>query len=222
MDKNAVTAEEMQLIDKKAIFEFGIPSIVLMENAGRAAYLEARSMLSSLTPKSVKKKVLILCGKGNNGGDGLVVSRYLANDGIDVSVYMLCEEKRLKKDPLINFNILRNMDINMSCIRGEVRDISKHDLIIDAIFGTGFKGNPDEFTSKIINQINQSNVPILSIDVPSGLNATTGSCQGACIKATRTISFGLPKTGFYKENGPSCTGEAIIENIGLPLSRIKI
>ena len=206
----------MQLIDKKAIEEFGIPSLTLMENAGRAVYDQAKKMLS--LPASKPGKVLCLCGKGNNGGDGLVAARYLREGGIDVSVYLLCEEKRLKKDPLINFNKLRNMNIPTSCVKDKPGKFSGYGLIIDAIFGTGFKGRPDKYTSGAIEAINKSNAPVLSVDVPSGLNATTGESGGISVKAACTITFGLAKTGFYKESGPGLTGEVIVKNIGFPTS----
>ena len=113
------------------------------------------------------------------------------------------------------------MGIAISCIRDDSIISSEYCLIIDAIFGTGFKGNPDDFTSKIIDLVNKSKIPVLSIDVPSGLDATTGLCRGSCIKAKWTVSFGLPKTGFYIADGQKFTGKLIIKNIGFPTSLLK-
>ena len=219
MAQKMVSSEEMQAIDKQAIFDFGIPSIVLMENAGFVIYIEAKKMLEGVSNR--EKKVLILCGKGNNGGDGMVAARHLVNEGVSVSVYMLCEEKRLKKDPLINFNIIRKMGLSISCIKGEIQNLNRYNLIIDGIFGTGFTGNPDKLTGTLIKGINNSNIPVLSIDVPSGLDATTGECQEACINATKTITFGLAKCGFYSTNGQKFTGEIVIKNIGFPKSLLN-
>ena len=220
MSRIAVSSDEMRLIDEEAITNFGIPSIVLMENAGKAVYKEAMNMLPPEGSKPARK-VLVLCGKGNNGGDGLVVSRYLANNDINVSVMLLCEAKRLKQDPLTNFNILQKMELKISCLRGAVSNIRDYDLIIDAIFGTGFSGEPDREASSLFKEINESAVPVLSVDIPSGLDATSGDCGTTCVKAKRTVTFGLPKKGFYKSRGPEFTGEIVVKNIGFPASLLK-
>lgn len=217
----SVSSSEMQSIDKIAQERFNIKSITLMENAGTAAAACAINMLRSQKNNKKKKLVAVFCGKGNNGGDGLVVTRKLLENNIDASTYLLCGEDELKKDPAVNLRILKKLGANITILKKETRLDNRNyldgcDLVIDSIFGTGFKGKPDKFLSWIIDFINKSGVDVLSIDVPSGLDATTGLAQGACVKASQTIALGLPKTGFYESNGPEYTGEVVVKNIGFP------
>lgn len=222
----SVSSSEMQSIDKIAQERFNIKSITLMENAGTAAASCTINMLRSQKKNKKKKRVAVFCGKGNNGGDGLVVTRKLLENNIDVSTYLLCGEDELKNDPAVNLRILKKLGANITILKKETRLDHRNyldgcDLVIDSIFGTGFKGKPDEFLSLIIDLINKSGVDVLSIDVPSGLDATTGLAQGSCIKASKTITFGLPKTGFYESDGPEYTGEVVVKNIGFPESLLK-
>jgi len=214
----AVSSEQMQSIDRLAQERFNIPSTRLMENAGKATASIAMDMLE-LKKDDKKKRVAVFCGKGNNGGDGLVVARCLIEKGLKVTTYLLSGEDNLKKDPLVNFKLLKELNANIITIKenlSSIKDLSGYDLITDAIFGTGFKGKPDDLVSDLINTINQSGAKVLSIDVPSGLDATTGECKGLCIKASETVTFGLPKSGFYKSDGPKFTGRIIVKNIGFP------
>ena len=211
-----VTAAKMKQIDAEAIEKYGIPSIVLMENAGRAV---AHSTTSYLKNKA--NTVAIFCGKGNNGGDGLVCARHLINNNYKAIIYLLVRKTPFKADPAINMNILIKMKQKIT----EICDIKtvdaikrnfKADLVVDAIFGTGFKGAPDILSSAVINFINQLNVPVISVDIPSGLDATSGKAYGSCIRAKRTITFGLPKKGLYKNRGSVVCGKIVVADIGLP------
>ncbi len=206
----------MQLIDKLAQERFDIPSIKLMENAGDAA---AACAIDMLKQASGHKKAAVFCGKGNNGGDGFVISRKLIENRIEVDTFTLCVENELKGDAATNFSILKKMGATIISLKDGITAPSltkDYILIIDALFGTGFKGKPNDFISSLISSINKSGVQILSVDVPSGLDATSGTSAGECIKADQTITFGLPKTGFYKEDGPRSTGNIVVKNIGFP------
>ena len=201
-----VSVKEMQELDRRAIEEKGIPSIVLMENAGRKVAEEV-----------IAKSAAIFCSTGNNGGDGFVAARHLAEKGIEVKVYIVGKRSSIKNDPKIN---LDKLNIGIKEIDSPVSIDS--DIIIDAIFGIGLKGAVREPARSIIVDLNKRNIPILSIDVPSGLDATTGECQEeACINATKTITFGLAKSGFYSTNGQKFTGEIVIKNIGFPKSLLN-
>ena len=206
----------MQLIDKLAQERFNIPSIKLMESAGEAA---AACAIDMLKQAHGYKKTAVFCGKGNNGGDGFVISRKLIENKIEVDTFILCGENELRGDAAINFIILKKMGANIISIK-ETRiapSLSEdYKLIVDALFGTGFKGKPNDFISSLISSINKCGARILSVDVPSGLDATSGASAGECVKADRTITFGLPKTGFYKKDGPKSTGDIVIKNIGFP------
>ncbi len=213
-----ITSQQMKEIDRRAIEEFGVPSLVLMENAGRGAAGVALDMVSDKTDK----KVICVCGKGNNGGDGFVCARHLINNGIDTEIFLTGEPSGLKGDAKINFDILRKMKVKIRILKSD-KDLELFNerlkdaqLIIDAIFGIGLSGEIKEPYSKAIRTMNQCKKSILAIDVPSGLDASTGNILGVCIKARKTVSFGLPKTGFRENQGPSSTGELIIADISIP------
>ena len=213
-----VTAQEMRRLDKEAQEKFGISSIILMENAGRAVYEAARDMLAG----GENKKVLSVCGKGNNAGDGLVAARHLINNGFTAEIFMLGNPQDLKGEAKINYNILDNMKVKINLLK-ESRDLDnfkeglrKADLLIDAILGTGISGEVKEPFAGVINLMNQSGKPILAVDTPSGLDATEGKALGSCIKATKTVTFAFAKTGFVKKDGPDKIGTLIVADISLP------
>ena len=218
-----VTSQKMREIDKRAIEEFGIPSIILMENAGYRASCIALDMLS----ETKAKKVVCVCGKGNNGGDGFVCARHLINNGVDTDIFLVGEPSRLTGDAKINYNILKKLKARVVIL--EVQDdfgffensLKKTSLLIDAIFGIGLSGRVKEPYRKVIDLMNQSKIPILAIDVPSGLDATEGNMLGVCIKAKKTVTFALPKTGFFKNHGPLHVGELITVDISIPDKLLK-
>ncbi len=215
-----VTAAEMQEIDRKATELFGIPAILLMENAGRsgADFISKRS--------SKAGKAVIFCGKGNNGGDGLVIARHLTNRGWKISVYLLGDPAKLKPGPLVNYQIVLKMGIPIFVIRSpddflEINAVlDSADLIIDALFGIGVSRPLSEPYVTAIKDINQSKVPVYAIDIPSGLNADTGGVCGAAVRATFTLALGFSKTGLYLADGPRFSGEIEILDIGLPVSNL--
>ena len=199
----------MQALDRKAIHQFGIPSIVLMENAGRGVSELAIQMLKD----AARKKIAVFCGMGNNGGDGFVAARYLLRRGAEVDVYVFGEKLRIKNDPAVNLKILEKMDIRINEVASPI-DIHAG-LIIDAIFGIGLNGEVKEPAKSIIMDLNRQDVPILSIDVPSGLDADTGEVLGEAIKAKKTATMQFPKKGFYINKGPEYVGEVVVVDIGI-------
>jgi NAD(P)H-hydrate epimerase len=218
-----VTSKNMQEIDRRAIEKYNIPSIVLMENAGIAVTDTAVTVIE----KSSSKKVAIICGKGNNAGDGFVAARQLKTRGYDVTVFLMYKAKDLKEgDPLTNFKCLRPLGVHV-IEAFDVKGIKKakkrfdFDLIIDAVFGTGFSGQMPEHITHMINHINSEEIPVISVDVPSGLDATTGKVYDCAIRANKTVTMGLAKTGFVKNDGPNCVGELIVKNICFPLELLK-
>ena len=204
-----VSVKEMQELDRIAIEDKGIPSITLMENAGRAVGEIALTELNNIK----NKKAAVFCGSGNNGGDGFVAARYLFNKGINVSVYLIGRRLNLKNDSKLNAEALDDIGV-------EIREISapisiNHGLIIDAIFGIGLKGEVKEPARSIISDLNKKSVPIISVDVPSGLDADTGEILGIAVKAGITVTMQFPKQGFYKNKGPEYTGKIITVDIGI-------
>lgn len=212
------TSQEMRDIDKYAIEKLGIPGVVLMENAGLKVFAYVKKMLGKVENKTIK----IFCGKGNNGGDGYVAARHLLNHGANVEVYLLGEKKSVSGDAEINLNILLNMGIGVKEILTENdvieinNDIKQCDLIIDAIFGTGIRGEIQGPARSLINNINHSGKPVLSIDIPSGIQGDTGKICGVCVKASATVSFALPKLGLLLYPGAEFVGKLIIADIGIP------
>jgi len=212
------TAEQMQELDRKAIEGYKIPGIVLMENAGRGA----AEVISSAFPDIQNKKIAIVAGKGNNGGDGFVIARHLLNRGISVKVYLLTDPKALRGDAEINYHIFSRM-------KGEVipvpsskdyqkvkRDLDKFDLLIDGIFGTGLDAEVRGYYREVIDHLNTLQRPIVAIDIPSGLDANTGKPFGTAIRAALTVTFGLPKVGHLISPGPDYVGTLKVIDIGIP------
>ncbi|MBI4007666.1 MAG: NAD(P)H-hydrate epimerase, partial [Planctomycetes bacterium] len=222
--------EEMRELDRRAIEDYGIPSIILMENAGRDVALEVLKMLK----KPEEAKVAILCGKGNNGGDGFVVGRHLYNNGVTVDVYLTAKISTVLSDgdAETNLKILLNMGFNVKEICtadvGAIHELplqiipqlSKYSVIVDALFGTGLTGAVREPIKSLIEGVNTLNVPIVAVDIPSGLDCNTGEVLGAAIKATKTVTLCCPKVGFFHNAGPSCVGELVTVDIGIPRTLI--
>ena len=214
-----VTAEEMREIDRSAIEVVGIPGVVLMENAGRAVADTVKKLLEDV----VGPRVCIFAGKGNNGGDGFVVARHLANSQVRVKMFLLGNADQVQGDARINMDILACMGIEAEELYADGLPtarvaMSMSDLVVDAVFGTGFKGEVEGYISHVIDTINESGQPIVAVDVPSGLDSTTGRVSSSCINATHTVTFGLPKVGLLLYPGAGYVGELTVADIGLPRS----
>ncbi len=218
-----ITSQEMREIDRRTQEDFGISAVVLMENAGRAAFYAAFDMLS----KQEHKRVICICGKGNNGGDGFVCARHLLNNGVDTDIFLLGEPDGLKGNAKINYDILRKMGKVIKILKTRddseflKSELKEAQLLIDAIFGIGLSAEVKEPYRSVIDLMNQSGKPILALDVPSGLDATDGKVLGACIKAEKTVTFALPKTGFIKNDGPLYIGRLITADISIPKTLLK-
>jgi NAD(P)H-hydrate epimerase len=216
-----VTAAEMQEMDRQTIESHGIPGLELMEKAGQGA---TRVLLDQFGDR-VKAGVGIVCGKGNNGGDGFVIARCLAQKGIDVSVYLLAKTAALKGDAASNCERLASLDIGIVEIPDEDTfskfkpRLSNHGLLVDAILGTGLTSDVSGLFKTVINFINALNrtgIAVFAVDIPSGLNADTGQPCGACIRAQSTATFGLAKIAHFTYPGAGYTGSLEIIDIGIP------
>ena len=219
----AATAAEMRELDRRTVDEFGIPTLVLMENAGLRAADEAIRMLPSRS--AAGKNVVLLCGRGNNGGDGFVVARHLHNQGANPQVFLAGEiETVLLESDAAGQNL--EMVLNMGLPIKEVLDLeaaqqvlpalSSADLVVDALLGTGLSGEVREPARSLIRLANESKRPVLAIDIPSGLCSDTGRILGAAVKAAKTVTFALPKKGFFIGDGPDCCGEIVVADISIP------
>jgi hydroxyethylthiazole kinase-like uncharacterized protein yjeF len=213
-----VTASEMRAMDQKTIETFGLPGRVLMENAGQGA---TRILLQTFKGL-VDKRVGIVAGRGNNGGDGFVIARCLAQKGVRVSVYLLAKSKTVKGDAAENLKLLKPLGLSVTEIpdqnafKSHKIAMRHHDIWVDAIFGTGLKSNIKGYFKEIIEFINSLNKPIFSVDIPSGLNADTGQLCGTCIRAHTTATFAFAKPGQVVFPGADYTGKLEIIDIGIP------
>lgn len=226
-----VTPAEMAEIDKAAIENEGLPGLTLMERAGERVAQAAREMLGSVGMPGGGRdgtwRVAIWCGKGNNGGDGLVAARHIAKAGIDVEVFLLGHPKELSGDAVVNFELLTKLDVKRIEVteKEHMRNFTKvyppYDLIIDAIFGTGFKGPVEGVFADAIEAINSSGTSVLSVDIPSGVAGDTGAVSEPATRASKTVTFAYPKVGLVQYPGADLVGEMEVADIGIPLNIVK-
>lgn len=205
---------ESQAIDKQCSETYGIPSIILMENAGRGIV----DAFLSLNPKD---KVVICCGGGNNGGDGFVVARHLDNRNIPVHVLLCVEPLTLKGDAKVNYEIVLKSGIPLTVICSDdvqpmKQFLSEASWIIDALFGTGLKGEVKSPLYQMIQLMNESKKSILSIDIPSGLDCDTGEVLGIAIQATHTFTMVALKRGFGNPKATTYLGKVNVVDISAP------
>ncbi|HOO96359.1 MAG TPA: NAD(P)H-hydrate dehydratase [Caldisericia bacterium] len=213
-----VTSSLMREIDRQTVDRFGVPSITLMENAGAIIADLAISEYST-------KKPVIICGRGGNGGDGFVCARHLAMQGIQSKVYLLSSTEYLKGDTAINFGILAKgfsgvvelfagtSDEQMAALSSSLQEA---DLIIDAMIGTGLTRAPAGETAQAIELACSVRKPILSVDMPSGVDGSSGAVPGISIKADTTCTFGVPKIGQLLYPGATKVGKLVVANVGFP------
>ena len=207
-----LTRQQVREIDRLATEQYLMPSIVLMENAARSATEVACEMLGD--PRD--KNILILCGGGNNGGDGLAIARHLHNRGANIGIALTISPDDYKGDALTNFKIVQHMKLPITTADAAKIAASSPDLIIDAIFGTGLNRPPRDPFPAIAAAVKTLGKPVLAIDLPSGLDCDTGNPPGSCIEATRTITFVAEKIGFANPAAKKYLGQISIGDIGCP------
>jgi len=218
-----LTGTQMAELDRHAIAELGLPSLVLMENAGRAVVAE----LCARHPDLAQKKIVIIIGKGNNGGDGLVVARRLLDLGASVEVHALCSPKEFSAETRHQAEILHKLGFALQH-HVKPKDVSKlagaladADIVIDGLFGTGFRGAARDLAAAAIELINVSPAFVCAIDIPSGVEADTGHVLGPAVYADLTVTFELPKLGLLLYPGRQYVGELVIAPIGYPRMLIE-
>ncbi|MCX7917466.1 MAG: NAD(P)H-hydrate epimerase [bacterium] len=215
MKKIIFSKEEILKIEKETIEKFGIKNLILMENAGRESFYAIKKELRNIK----ERRFFIFCGKGNNGGDGFVLARYLFNNGANIKVFYFGMIEEFTEISLINFEILRKLKVDITSVNvlklNEIV-IKEKDIIIDALLGIGIKGKIEGEMKEIIGFINKKKCFKISIDIPSGLDADTGEIHGVCIKSNLTLSMGFLKRGFFIGEGPKCVGKVKVLDIGFP------
>jgi len=226
-----VTAQKMKYIDEIAKLDYGISNDFLMENAGKlSAYEILNYIKENLNKEPSQVEVSVLCGRGNNGGDGLVCARYLKEIGVNVRVYIVApSDKGYGELVVLNINRLSERNINIKLVDfsniNEIEDeIGKSDLIVDALLGVGSVGKPAGVVKRLIQIANRSKKDIISLDIPSGLIPDTGHHTGVFITAKMTLTFGFPKSGLMANHAQKYIGNLKIVDIGYPkdlIERIK-
>jgi NAD(P)H-hydrate epimerase len=205
-----VTADEMRQIDGRTIDGFSIDVLSLMENAG----LQTATVAASLLGGSVTgKAVACLAGKGNNGGDGFVAARHLRNWGAEVQVVLAAPPESLTGVPAKQLEPLKKMNVPIAAAD---HSLAGYSLLIDALLGYGSSGDPREPLASLIRRANASGVPILALDLPSGLDPSSGLPNDPCIEAAATVTLGLPKMGFLNEGAKRYLGDLYLADISIP------
>lgn len=201
-------------IDTAAVLELGIPGLLLMENA-------ARGVCEVLQSRKPNGRILIACGPGNNGGDGLAVARLLAADGTESEVYLVRAGKTLTADAQSNLGFLTRCGISVveadaESLRVAVSQLTAEDWFVDALLGTGIRGTLRSPYFEIVEAVNRSTAQVFAIDVPSGLDSDTGEPCGVAVRADVTVTFVSSKAGFRFEHALPYLGHVVVRHIGVP------
>jgi hydroxyethylthiazole kinase-like uncharacterized protein yjeF len=219
----ALTCQQIRDLDVLAIEHVGIPGIVLMENAGRGV---AEFIYDTLVDP-VSSRVTILCGPGNNGGDGFVVARHLCNAGVQVDVVLAVPAEKSQGDAGVNLRILERMGLEI--IRAFAADgleaarvsLGAADVIVDALLGTGSRGAPRGAAASLIEFANTAaHARRIAVDIPSGLDADRGTAHEPCFRAAATVTMVAPKVGFEMPGADAFVGRVVVVDIGLPQALI--
>ncbi len=214
-----VTAAEMRALDAATIDEIGLPGAVLMENAGRAVADEALAILGA---RAAGAEVAVVCGAGNNGGDGYVAARWLRDAGVLAAVYLAADETRVRGDARLHLDAYRQCGGVLFSIAGPEQlaehrhDIEAAALVIDCLFGTGLERTVDGHLAEVIEVINRGDGERLAVDLPSGLSADTGEVLGAAVQADRTVTMAFFKVGIASAPGFARAGQVRVAAIGIP------
>ena len=211
-----ITARQSRQIDRKAAVKYGMPVLLLMENAGRAVAEEA--------VKNIKNKnapVAVLCGKGNNGGDGFAAARHFLSGGINVKVFLAGKISDVANEAGVNLGILRQLkqkivEVNVSNLVSVKKQILRSGLIIDALLGVGLSGEVSGIYRDLIEAVNLAGAYKVSVDIPSGLDADSGRVLGACVRADKTVTFLAKKRGMVCRSAQKYCGMVVVKGLGIP------
>ncbi len=211
-----ISRDQVRELDRRASAEYGVPGVVLMENAGRGA-AEVLLRLGVCGP------VVVCCGKGNNGGDGFVIARHLDNHGVTVRVLFFGQPQTLTGDAAINFEIVRRAGLPLTVCADAVPapDLAGADWVVDALLGTGVTGPARPPLDRVIAAINAGGAKVLAVDLPSGMDCDTGLPLGPCVRALHTVTFVTQKKGFANPTAKEWLGEVHVADIGAPRALVR-
>jgi NAD(P)H-hydrate epimerase len=213
-----LSRDQARELDRWAIEDLGVPSIVLMENAGRGC-------AELLLHLGIHGRVIVCCGKGNNGGDGLVIARHLDLHNVPVKVFVFGRPEQLSADAAINFQILKRAgfpmetfaddDVNPTALR---EALARAEWVVDALFGTGLRGQVRAPFDRVIAAVNDSRARVLAVDIPSGLDCDTGLPLGPTVRARHTATFMAIKKGYTNPVAQEWLGQLHVVDIGVPFA----
>lgn len=215
-----MTREAVRAFDAWAINEMGIPGVVLMENAAG----HCSRVIAEHYGRHAREGVCLFCGAGNNGGDGFVIARHLHNAGMPVKIVLCADPAKIKGDAKVNYDICRAMGLPMQAVDletetlcGTVEDaVAGCGLLVDAVLGTGLQGELKSEAAVLISSINSHNIPIVAVDIPSGLDCDRGVPLPVCVEATATVTFVALKQGFVDNpESRAATGRVFVADIGV-------
>ena len=213
-----VNGDQMREADRRTIEDIGVPSAVLMENAGRQVVSAMEAAFDALG----EARVAVLAGRGNNGGDGFVVARVLWQDGVDVQVYVVGAAADVRGDARLNLDILGRLGLDVIEIRTSQdwelhgAEVLRRDIVVDALFGTGLRTPLEGLSETIAQDLNASAVPVVAVDLPSGLCADDPAPIGPVVEASLTVTFGAPKLPLMLPPGEDLAGSVVVADIGIP------
>src|SRR5918995_1548331 len=217
-----LNTQQMRDADRRTIEDIGLPSIVLMENAGRQTVAAMEAAFETLSTS----RVAVLCGRGNNGGDGFVVARTLAQRGVEALVFLLGSVAEVQGDARVNLEILGRVGVTVVEVTNaqewelHFTEVSECDLIVDAIVGTGFHGPLTGLLETVVADVNGLGVPVVAIDLPTGVSADSHEIEGEAIEASMTVTLAAPKVPLILPPADVYGGDLVIADIGIPGSVI--
>lgn len=216
---------QVRLVDQWAVERYGMSGLVLMENAARGAVDVLRRL--GLAPSGAAGPVVVCCGRGNNGGDGLAMARHLDNLGVPVRIVLFGDPRTLSPDAAANFRTAEKADLPIKVFPADVDEarlsatLTGASCVIDALLGTGAAGDPRPPLDRVIAAINGQRAPVVAVDLPSGLDCDTGAAAASTIRAAHTITFVAPKPGFFRPEAAPYVGRVHTVDIGVPRKLLR-
>lgn len=214
----SLTREQVRRLDRRAIETWGVSGLVLMENAGR----QAADAFEGYMGGAASKRVAVVAGAGNNGGDGFVIARHLHLRGAEVAVFIVANRAKLTADAGANLAILERLGLDVrDCAGSELDELAGElgafDLVVDAVGGTGITGPLRGVAATAVRQINASLRPVVAVDIPTGLDCDSGQAHDPTVRAQLTVTFAARKVGFDAPGAADYTGRVVVADIGVPL-----
>ncbi len=218
----ALSRQQIREVDRRAIEEYEIPGIVLMENAAKNV---AKIILDAMPKPGL---VAVVCGRGNNGGDGFAIARHLTNAGLDVEVFLACDTSQLTGDAGTNYHIVRKMQLKchpldtLELVNDVAPLLDRAVLIVDAVLGTGFAGEIRSPLDRVTAAINAADAKVVAVDIPSGFNCDSGTPSHCTVCADITVTFVARKIGFNMPDSAKYTGQVHVVDIGAPRTLVQV